>query len=151
MPHFKYGRVPRDTSRWAPALEDYLRAGPAAYGLETVADSEDVQPGHPGLRLALLLQRAHAGNPPAPTASGLHHAMAHAAAALDAYAADPRSFPRCGGGHAYSDVSGYDPATGANDHAARCRTSSRTCAHRHDRRQREHPQGPRLRGTAEPH
>ena len=44
MPGFKYGRIARDTSRWAPALEDYLRAGPASgvQGLEPVADSEDV-------------------------------------------------------------------------------------------------------------
>ena len=121
MPGFKYGRIARDTSRWAPALEDYLRAGPVSgvRGLEPVADSEDVNRATLVYDWPMYANGPDAGNPPA-SPDGIGDCtcaeMAHAYTALGVYAGKPQVlFSDEAVIKAYSDVSGYDPATGAGD------------------------------------
>ncbi len=122
MPGFKLGRIPRDTSRWAPALEDYLRTHPAsgARGLEPVADSEDVDRTSKVTSWPMYANGGgDPGNPPgAPDGCGdcTCAEMAHAYTALSVYAGKPQVlFDDAAVLKAYSDISGFNPATGAND------------------------------------
>jgi len=121
VPRFKYGRIPRDTSRWAPALEDYLRAAPVSgtQGLEPVADSEDVNRATLVYDWPLYCNGPDAGNPPA-SPDGIGDCtiaeMAHAYTALGVYAGKPQVlFADSEIISVYSRISGYDPATGSND------------------------------------
>jgi hypothetical protein len=121
MPGFKLGRIARDTTRWAPALEDYLRTGPASgtAGLLPVADSEDVNLATLVYDWPLYCNGPDAGNPPA-SPDGIGDCtiaeMAHAYTALGAYAGKPQVlFAGSEIISAYSRISGYDPATGAGD------------------------------------
>ena len=113
MPSYRLGRIPRDTSRWAPALEDYLRTGPATgtAGLEAVADSEDVD------RATKVTSWPMYANDRIGdcTLAAMGHsltAMGVSAGNGQALFDDPEIIK------AYSAVSGYDPATGANDNGA---------------------------------
>ena len=121
MPRFKLGRIARDTSRWAPALEDYLRAGPVSgtQGLEPVADSEDVDRATKVYDWPMYSNGPDPGNPPA-SPDGIGDCtcaeMAHAYTALGVYAGKPQVlFADTEVISTYSRISGYDPATGAND------------------------------------
>lgn len=122
MPRFRYGRIPRDTTRWAPALEDYLRTHPVSgkTGLEPVADSEDVDRATKVTTWPMYANgQGDPGNPPA-SPDGIGDCtiaeMAHAFTALGVYAGKPQVlFDDAAVIQAYSDVSGYDPGTGAND------------------------------------
>lgn len=122
MPRFKYGRIARDTTRWAPALEDYLRAAPVSgtHGLEPVADSEDVDRATKVYDWPLYCNgQGDPGNPPA-SPDGIGDCTiagaAHAYTALGVYAGKPQVlFDDTEIISVYSRISGYDPATGAND------------------------------------
>jgi hypothetical protein len=136
MSGFKYGRIARDTSRWAPALEDYLRTHPVSgkAGLEAVADSEDVDRATRVTDWPMYSNGPDPGNPPA-SPGGIGDCtiaeMAHAYTALGVYAGKPQVlFDDSAVIRAYSDVSGYDPASGSNDNGcqmqdvlAYCRTT----------------------------
>ncbi len=117
----KLGRLPRDTSRWAPRLEDYLRAGPRSgkAGLLTVADDEDVDLASKVASWPMYCNGGDPGNPPA-SPDGVGDCtiaeMAHAYTAAGVYAGKPQAlFPDSEIISVYSRISGYDPATGAND------------------------------------
>ena len=122
MSRFKLGRIARDTSRWAPALEDYLRTAPVSgtQGLEPVADSEDVDRATKVYDWPLYCNGGgDPGNPPA-SPEGIGDCtvaeMAHAYTALGVYAGKPQVlFDDAEIISTYSRISGYDPATGAND------------------------------------
>ena len=121
MPRFPLGRNPRDTTRWAPTLEDYLRTGPASRtaGLLPVADSEDVNVATKVYDWPLYCNGPDAGNPPA-SPGGIGDCtvaeMAHAYTALGVYAGKPQVlFADSEIISVYSRISGYDPATGSND------------------------------------
>ena len=133
----KFGRLPRDTTRFAPALEDYLRTHPktGATGLEHVADSEDVDRASKVTTWPLYCNGdGDPGNPPA-SPDGIGDCtiaeMGHAFTALGVYAGKPQVlFDDAAIIQAYSDVSGYDPQTGNNDNGcqmqdvlAYCRTT----------------------------
>lgn len=110
MPRFKYGRVPRDTARWAPAIEDYLRTGPVSgtAGLEPAADSEDVDRATKVTSWPMYVNDSIGDCTIAEAA--------HAYTALGVYAGKPQVlFDDSEVVSVYSRVSGYDPATGAND------------------------------------
>ena len=110
MPRFKYGRIARDTSRWAPALEDYLRTAPVSgtQGLEPVADSEDVD------RATKVYDWPMYANDSIGDCTVAE--AAHAYTALGVYAGKPQVlFADSEIISTYSRISGYDPATGAND------------------------------------
>ena len=110
MPRFKHGRIPRDHSRWAPTLEDYLRTHPktAMSGLETVADSEDVD------RATKVTQWPMYVNDSVGDCTVAE--AGHAYTALSVYAGKPQVlFSDQEIISTYSAISGYDPATGAND------------------------------------
>ena len=121
MPGYKYGRIPRDTSRWAPRLEDYLRTGPASgkAGLLTVPDDEDVDFISRVTEIPMYCNGPDPGNPPA-SPDGIGDCTiaeaAHAYTALGVYAGKPQVlFPDSEIISVYSRISGYDPATGAGD------------------------------------
>jgi hypothetical protein len=121
MPGFKLGRLPRDTSRWAPTLEDYLRAGPRSgtAGLLPVLDSEDVNLATKVTGWPMYCNGPDPGNPPA-SPGGIGDCdiaeIAHAYTALGVCAGKPQVlFADSEVISVYSRVSGYDPATGAND------------------------------------
>lgn len=110
---FKQGRLPRDHSRFAPTLENYLRSHPLtkATGLEKVADSDDVD------RATKVSEWPVYGNDRIGDCTIA--AMAHSFAAMGVFAGKPFSlFPEDEIVWAYSAVSGYDPDTGANDNGA---------------------------------
>ena len=118
---FKLGRIARDTSRWAPALEDYLRPAPVSgtQGLEPVADSEDVDRATKVYDWPMYSNGPDPGNPPA-SPDGIGDCtcaeMAHAYTALGVYAGKPQVlFSDSEVISVYSRISGYDPATGGND------------------------------------
>ena len=122
MPRFKHGRIARDTSRWAPTLENYLRTHPktAMSGLETVADSEDVDRATKVYDWPMYCNgEGDPGNPPG-SPDGIGDCTiaeaAHAYTALSVYAGKPQVlFSDQEIISTYSAISGYDPATGAND------------------------------------
>lgn len=110
---FKLGRLPRDTTRWAPTLEDYLRVHPMtlAAGLESVADSEDVDRASKVTSVPMYVNDAIGDC----TIAGI----AHGYTAMETYAGHPQTlFADHEIIRAYSAVSGYDPSTGANDNGA---------------------------------
>lgn len=121
MSGFKLGRIPRDTSRWAPTLEDYLRTGPAsgATGLLPVADSEDVDLAAKVTDWPMYCNGPDPGNPPA-SSGGIGDCtiaeVAHAYTALGMYAGKPQVlFADTEIISVYSRNCGYSPQTGAND------------------------------------
>jgi len=110
---FKLGKLPRDTSRYAPALEDYLRIHPrsAKAGLEPVTDSDDVDRASRVTDYPMYVNDAIGDCTIA--------AMAHILTALDVYSGKPQVLFSDGEViRAYSAVSGYDPVTGENDNGA---------------------------------
>jgi hypothetical protein len=124
MPGFKLGRLPRDTSRWAPTLEDYLRTAPrgGTAGLLPVSDSEDVNLATKVTDIPMYMNGPDPGNPPA-SPDGIGDCtiagMAHAFTAMAVYAGKPQPlFSDAAILAAYCAVSGYDPATGADDNGA---------------------------------
>lgn len=117
----KLGRVQRDTSRWAPTLEAYLRTHPVSgkAGLEPVGPGEEVDRASKVTDWPMYCNGADPGNPPA-SPDGIGDCTiaeaSHAFTALGVYAgkeqvlfADEEIIA------AYSAISGYDPSTGAND------------------------------------
>jgi len=107
----KYGRNRRDHSRFALAIEDYLRPHPVTGGLEKVADSEDVD------RASRVMAWPMYGNDQIGDCTIA--AMGHAFTAMEMYAFRPADiFAEDEIVRAYSAVSGYDPATGGNDNGA---------------------------------
>ena len=121
MPRFPLGRIPRDTSRWAPTLEDYLRTGPVSRtaGLEPAPDSEDVDRASNVTAWPMYCNGPDPGNPPA-SPGGIGDCTvaeaAHAYTALGVYAGKPQVlFADTEIISVYSRICGYDPATGADD------------------------------------
>lgn len=122
MPGFKLGRIPRDLSRRALTLENYLRPHPVsgALGLEPVTDSEDIDRATRVTDWPLYCNGVgDPGNPPA-SPDGIGDCTiaeaAHAYTALGVYAGKPQAlFSAAEVISVYSRVGGYDPATGAND------------------------------------
>lgn len=118
---YKLGRLPRDESRWAPTLESYLRVHPktAVSGLEKVANGDDVDRASRVTDWPIYCNGPDPSNPPgAPDGCGdcTFAEMAHAYTALGVYAARPQVlFSATAVLKGYSDVSGFDPQTGAND------------------------------------
>jgi len=107
----KYGRNRRDHSRFALTIEDYLRANPVTGGLEQAGNSEDVD------RASKVPDWPMYGNDAIGDCTIA--AMGHAYTALEMYAGHLGTvFPESEIVKAYSAVSGYDPATGANDNGA---------------------------------
>lgn len=105
----KFGKLPRDHSRFAPALEDYLR--PEAATLEKVANSDDVD------RASQVSSWPVYKNDSVGDCTVA--AMGHAFAGMSVYAGKPEPlFDDSEILRAYSAVSGYDPVTGANDNGA---------------------------------
>ena len=117
----KFGRLPRDTTRFAPTLEDYLRVHPVtkASGLEPVGPEDDVDRATKVTTWPMYCNGPDPGNPPAaPDGCGdcTFAEAAHAFTALGVYAGKPQVlFDDAAVLTGYSDVSGYDPATGDND------------------------------------
>ena len=108
---FKLGRNRRDTSRYAPVIEDYLRPHPVTGGLEQVANSEDVDRATQVSSWPMYRNDAVGDCTVA--------AMGHAFTAMEVYAGKPETlFDDSEIIRAYSAVSGYDPNTGANDNGA---------------------------------
>lgn len=118
---YKLGRLPRNKSRWAPAVEDYMRPHPVSKlaGLEKVADSEDVDRAARVTSWPMYCNGPDEGNPPgAPDGCGdcTIAEMAHAYTALDVYAGKPPArFDDAEVISVYSRNSGFDPVTGEND------------------------------------
>lgn len=114
MPAGKLGRLPRDHSRFAPTLEHYFRTHPLSgkAALEPVADGDDVD------RATKVTSWPMYRNDTVGCCTVA--AMAHAFTAMSVYAGKPQAlFDDAEIITAYSAVSGYDPATGANDNGAR--------------------------------
>lgn len=117
---YKLGRLPRDTSRWAPTLEDYYRPHPmAAAGLPPVANSAKVDYASKVTDWPMYCNGPDSGNPPA-SPDGVGDCaiaeIAHAYTALDVYADKPQVlFNDSEIIAVYSRNSGYNPKTGAND------------------------------------
>jgi hypothetical protein len=105
----KLGRIARDESRYSPVLEDYLRTHPLGMqGLEKVADADDVD------RASKVSSYPMYANDSIGDCTIA--AMGHIFTALDVYAGWPQVlFSDEEIIRAYSAISGYDPATGAND------------------------------------
>lgn len=118
MAHGKYGRVERDTSRFSLKFENYLRVG----GLEAVPGSADVDRASKVPEWPMYLNGPDPANPPASpdgigdcTIAGIMHSLA----AMCVFSGQP--FPLFAPAEvitAYSAVSGYNPATGADDNGA---------------------------------
>jgi hypothetical protein len=109
----KLGLIERDASRYAPEIEDYLRVHPLGTrsGLEQVADADDVDRAS---RVASYPMYVNDSIRDCTIA-----AMGHILTALEAYSGNPQAlFSDEEIIRAYSAVSGYDPATGANDNGA---------------------------------
>lgn len=119
----KYGRVDRDTRRWAPTLEHYLRPRTnASAGLETVSSTMDVDRASKVTQWPMYCNGPDAGNPPA-SPDGIGDctvaAMAHGYTALSVYAGKPQPlFSDHEIIKAYTAVSGYNPSTGGSDNGA---------------------------------
>lgn len=107
---FKYGRLPRDESRYAPKLEDYLiarKTGKSA-GLEKVRNTEDVNRADKVTSWPMY-KNDSVGDC---TIAG----MAHAFTAMGTYAGYSQAlFDDAEILRVYSEISGYNPDTGEND------------------------------------
>lgn len=101
---FKHGRLPRDTSRHALRLEDYV----AASGLPTAPLEVD--------RASKVASWPVYGNDTIGDCTCA--AAGHMIQAWTAYAGTEVTLPQSDIITAYSAVSGYDPSTGANDNGA---------------------------------
>ena len=113
MPAGRLGRLPRDHSRFALTLEDYFRTHPVskAAGLEPVADGDDVDRATRVTEWPVYLNDSIGDC----TVAGI----AHAVTAMSVFAGKGQPlFSDSEIIKAYSAVSGYDPATGANDNGA---------------------------------
>lgn len=121
MPAGKLGRLPRDTSRTALTLENYLRTHPASAktGLEPVGPEDDVDRASKVTDWPMYCNGPDPGNPPA-SPDGVGDCTiaeaAHAYTALGVYAGKPQVlFSDSEVVSVYSDISGYDPSTGNDD------------------------------------
>ena len=121
MPAGKLGRIKRDTTRFAPTLEAYLRTNPATgtAGLENVGPEDDVDRASKVTDWPMYANGPDPGNPPA-SPDGIGDCTiaeaAHAFTALGVYAGKPQVlFSDAEVISVYSDISGYNPSTGAGD------------------------------------
>jgi hypothetical protein len=108
---YKYGRLPRDTSRWAPTLETYFRPHAAGVGLEAVPSAMDVDRASEVTEWPMYVNDEIGDCTVA--------AQAHCYTAMSVFAGKPQPlFSDREIVKGYTAVSGYDPATGANDNGA---------------------------------
>jgi hypothetical protein len=121
MAHGKLGRIPRDTTRWAPTLETYLRTHPVSgtAGLEPVGPGEEVDRASKVTDWPMYCNGPDPANPPS-SPDGIGDCTvaeaAHAFTALGVYAGKEQVlFPDSEIIAAYAAISGYDPVTGSND------------------------------------
>lgn len=115
----KLGRLPRDTSRPALVIENYLRPHPITGGLEQVTNSEDVDRATGVNSWPMYANGPDPDNPPgAPDGCGdcTVAEAAHAFTALGVYAGKPEVlFDDSEVINVYSAISGFNPETGEND------------------------------------
>lgn len=108
---YKYGRLPRDTSRWAPTLETYFRPHAVGVGLEAVPSAMDVDRATEVTEWPMYVNDQIGDC----TIAG----QAHCYTSMSVFAGKPQPlFSDAEIVSAYSAVSGYDPVTGANDNGA---------------------------------
>jgi hypothetical protein len=112
---FKYGRLPRDFSKYAPTLENYLSAAGLPSAPLCIDRASKVA------SWPMYMNGPDPANPPA-SPDGIEDctcaAPGHIVQGWTAYAGTGVTLPDSAILTAYEAVSGYNPATGANDNGA---------------------------------